>query len=82
MNQKNKKIIFDNLVLPPLIISKNDFDISEFEKRHSRVRSEMEKSGIDLLLAFAPANINYLIGTPSKGYQEFQVLFFPLKPGK
>ena len=27
MNQKNKKIIFENLVLPPLIISKNDFDI-------------------------------------------------------
>ena len=63
-------------------MSKNDFEISEFEKRHSRVRIEMEKSGIDLLLVFAPANINYLIGTPSKGYQEFQVLFFPLKPGK
>ncbi|SVD07081.1 uncharacterized protein METZ01_LOCUS359935, partial [marine metagenome] len=30
-------------------MSKNDFDICEFEKRHSRVRSEMEKSGIDLL---------------------------------
>ena len=63
-------------------MSKNDFEISEFEKRHSRVRLEMEKSGIDLLLVFAPANINYLIGTPSKGYQEFQVLFFPLKPDK
>jgi len=63
-------------------MSKNDFEISEFEKRHSRVRLEMEKSGIDLLLVFAPANINYLIGTPSKGYQEFQVLFFPLQPGK
>ena len=63
-------------------MSKNDFEISEFEKRHSHVRLEMEKSGIDLLLVFAPANINYLIGTPSKGYQEFQVLFFPLKPEK
>ena len=63
-------------------MSKNDFEISEFEKRHSRVRLEMEKSGIELLLVFAPANINYLIGTPSKGYQEFQVLFFPLKPEK
>ena len=63
-------------------MSKNYFEISEFEKRHSRVRLEMEKSGIDLLLVFAPANINYLIGTPSKGYQEFQVLFFPLKPDK
>jgi len=63
-------------------MSKNDFEISEFEKRHSRVRLEMEKFGIELLLVFAPANINYLIGTPSKGYQEFQVLFFPLKPDK
>jgi Xaa-Pro dipeptidase len=63
-------------------MSKNDFEISEFEKRHSRVRLEMEKSGIELLLVFAPANINYLIGTPSKGYQEFQVLLFPLKPDK
>ena len=63
-------------------MSKNDFEISEFEKRHSRVRLEMEKSDIELLLVFAPANINYLIGTPSKGYQEFQVLFFPLKPDK
>ena len=63
-------------------MSKNDFDICEFEKRHSRVRLEMEKSGIDLLLVFAPANINYLIGTPSKRYQEFQVLFFPLQSDK
>ena len=63
-------------------MSKNDFEISEFEKRHLLVRSEMEKSGIDLLLVFAPANINYLIGTPSKGYQEFQVLFFPLQSDK
>ena len=63
-------------------MSKYDFEISEFEKRHLRVRSEMEKSGIDLLLVFAPANINYLIGTPSKGYQEFQVLFFPLQSDK
>ena len=63
-------------------MSKNDFDISEFENRQARVRVEMEKTGIDLLLVIAPAHINYLIGTPSKGYQEFQVLFFPLQPGK
>jgi len=63
-------------------MSKNDFEIKEFENRHSRVRIEMEKIEIDLLLVIAPAHINYLIGTPSKGYQEFQVLFFPLKPDK
>ena len=27
-------------------MSKNDFEISEFEKRHSQVRLEMKKSGI------------------------------------
>ena len=37
--------------------------------------------GIDLLLVLAPSHVNYLIGTPAKGYQELQVLFFPREPG-
>ena len=41
----------------------------------------MDNAGIDLLLVLAPVHINYLIGTPAKGYQEFQVLFFPREPG-
>lgn len=62
-------------------MSKADFPLTEFESRQQRVRREMEKAGIELLLVVAPIHINYLIGTPAKGYQEFQVLFFPLEPG-
>ncbi len=62
-------------------MSKNFFALSEFEGRHDKVRAAMDEAGIDLLLVLAPAHINYLIGTPAKGYQEFQVLFFPREPG-
>ncbi|MDH3476237.1 MAG: Xaa-Pro peptidase family protein [Rhodospirillales bacterium] len=62
-------------------MSKDFFAPSEFEGRHDKVRAAMDEAGIDLLLVLAPVHINYLIGTPAKGYQEFQVLFFPLAPG-
>ena len=62
-------------------MSKHYFPIEEFESRQRKVRAAMEKAGIDLLLVIAPIHINYLIGATAKGYQEFQVLFFPLKPG-
>jgi Xaa-Pro dipeptidase len=62
-------------------MSKHDFPLSEFQARHKRVRVAMEEAGIDLLMVLAPIHINYLIGTPAKGYQEFQVLFFPVEPG-
>ncbi|MFQ5874270.1 MAG: M24 family metallopeptidase, partial [Dehalococcoidia bacterium] len=52
-----------------------------FESRQQRVRKAMEKAGIDLLLVTNPININYLIGSRIKGYQEFQALFFTLEPG-
>jgi Xaa-Pro dipeptidase len=55
--------------------------MEEFESRHDKVRAAMDDAGIDLLLVLAPVHINYLIGTPAKGYQEFQVLFFPREPG-
>ena len=29
-------------------------------------------------MVISPTNIKYLIGTPAKGYQEFEVLFFPI----
>ena len=61
-------------------MSKRDFAASEFEARQTRVREEMEATGIDLLIVIAPIHINYLIGTPAKGYQEFEALFFPLEP--
>ena len=62
-------------------MSKDYFEVSEFENRQRKVREAMEKAGLELLLVVAPVHINYLIGSTAKGYQEFQVLFFPLKPG-
>ena len=59
-------------------MSKADFDLQEFEDRRVRVRAAMEKEGIDLLLVLSPVNINYLVGCRTKGYQQFQVLFFPV----
>jgi len=62
-------------------MSKQYFPIEEFANRQQKVREVMEEVGIELLLVIAPIHINYLIGATAKGYQEFQVLFFPLKPG-
>ncbi len=58
---------------------KNAFTLDEFHHRQRRVRAAMEVAGIDLLLVFHPVNIQYLIGSQAKSYQEFQVLFFPLE---
>ena len=62
-------------------MSKHFFSKEEFAHRHCKVREAMEVAGIDLLLVVAPVHINYLIGATAKGYQEFQVLLFPLEPG-
>ena len=62
-------------------MSRTFFSIAEFQSRHDKVRAAMDDLGIDLLLVLAPSHVNYLIGTPAKGYQEFQVLFFPREPG-
>jgi Xaa-Pro dipeptidase len=61
-------------------MSKHFFSKEEFAHRHCKVREAMEVAGIDLLLVVAPVHINYLIGATTKGYQEFQVLLFPLEP--
>jgi Xaa-Pro dipeptidase len=58
---------------------KNAFTLDEFRHRQRRVRAAMEAAGIDLLLVFHPVNIQYLIGSQAKSYQEFQVLLFPLE---
>ena len=57
-----------------------DFAVSEFEERQQRTRAAMEKAGVDLLIVTHPVNINYLIGSRIKGYQEFQALLFTLEP--
>lgn len=58
-----------------------DFTAEEFQQRQQRVRNAMQGAGIDLLLAFNPVTIAYLIGCRSKSYQEFQVLFFTAEEG-
>lgn len=60
-------------------MSKTDFTSEEFANRQRRVRAKMEEQGLDLLLVFHPVNIQYLIGSRAKSYQEFQVLFFTLE---
>tara|TARA_Y100000590_G_scaffold386256_1_gene458922 strand:+ start:2440 stop:3594 length:1155 start_codon:yes stop_codon:yes gene_type:complete len=59
-------------------MSKEFFSKEEFKNRWEKVRSSMKKSDIELLMVISPTNINYLIGTPAKGYQEFEVLLFPI----
>jgi len=61
-------------------MSKHDFERSEFDQRQTRTRRAMEQAGLDALLVVSPVNINWLIGCRAKGYQEYQVLFFPLAP--
>jgi Xaa-Pro dipeptidase len=61
-------------------MSKEFFEPGEFELRQARVRREMDKQKLDLLLVLSPININYLIGASAKAYQVFQCLFFPRDP--
>ncbi len=60
-------------------MSKHDFALEEFAARQARVRAEMERQGIDLLLVIQPANVAWLIGARHKAYQELQCLFFTLE---
>ena len=59
-------------------MSKDFFSKKEFRERWDKTRSSMKKFNIELLMVISPTNINYLIGTPAKGYQEFEVLLFPI----
>lgn len=63
-------------------MSKEDFSAQEFAERHRRVREAMAARDLEVLLVIAPANIQYLIGTRTKSYQEFQCLVFPLDPAR
>ncbi len=55
-------------------MSKTDFTREEFDARHAAVRRAMSEKGVDLLIVIAPTNIQYLIGSRTKSYQEFQCL--------
>ncbi|MGD2270356.1 MAG: Xaa-Pro peptidase family protein [Desulfobacterales bacterium] len=58
-----------------------DFSKDEYLDRQKKVRVAMEKEGIELLMVHQPVNINYLTGSRAKGWQTYQVLFFPLNEG-
>lgn len=62
-------------------MSKHDFSLDEFHDRQARVRKEMEKIGIELLLVMHPVHVHWLTGARTKAYQMLQCLFFPLEPG-
>ena len=63
-------------------MSKDDFSAEEFTSRQLRVRTAMADQQLDVLIVIAPANIQYLIGTRTKSYQEFQCLLFPIDDAK
>lgn len=57
-------------------MSKNDFDLSEFNDRRQRVRDAMRQKELDWLILIHPVSIHWLTGSDAKSYQEFQCLFF------
>ena len=69
-------------LIPEQLMSKDDFSAAEFESRQRRVREAMVDQQLDILIVIAPANMQYLIGTRTKSYQEFQCLLFPLDESK
>jgi Xaa-Pro dipeptidase len=58
-----------------------DFPQEEYLNRQKKVRAAMQEEGIELLMVHQPVNINYLTGSRAKGWQTYQVLFFPLEEG-
>ncbi len=56
-----------------------DFSKEEYLNRQKKVRATMKQAGIDLLMVHLPVNINYLTGSRAKGWQTYQVLFFPVE---
>ncbi|PTX49812.1 Xaa-Pro dipeptidase [Melghirimyces profundicolus] len=54
------------------------FAMEEYERRMNRVRHEMVKKGLDVLMVTGPENIFYLTGFETTGYVCYQALFIPL----
>ena len=53
------------------------FSTAEFQARLARVREEMQRRRIDVLLINAPENIYYLTGYQTSGYFAYQALISP-----
>lgn len=55
------------------------FARAEYEGRVSRVRAEMARRGVDLLLVHTPENMLYLTGYQTAGYFSYQCLALPVE---
>jgi Xaa-Pro dipeptidase len=54
------------------------FPVAEYEDRVARVRQEMARRGLDVLLVHTPENICYLSGYQTPGYYMYQVMVLPV----
>jgi Xaa-Pro dipeptidase len=50
------------------------FDVSEYTERLEKVKKQMEKTGVDLLIITNPSNMNYLSGYDAWSFYVHQVL--------
>jgi Xaa-Pro dipeptidase len=63
------------------VIGHNDLPFSreEYAGRLDRVRRNMERAGVEVMLTTVPENIAYLTGYHSLGYFTYQILIVPLE---
>jgi Xaa-Pro dipeptidase len=54
------------------------FSVAEYEARVARVRQEMGRRNLDVLLVHTPENICYLSGYQTPGYYMYQVMVLPV----
>src|SRR6202022_4382729 len=54
------------------------FSLVEYEGRIARVRTGMQKRGLDALLVTGPENVYYLTNHHTPAYDAFQALLLPL----
>lgn len=62
-------------------MSRYDFTVDEFRRRHARLAAAMQAAELDWLVVIHPASIHWLTGSEGKSYQEFQCLLFSADRG-
>ena len=53
------------------------FNMAEYRARIARVQGELQRRGLDALLAFEPESVTYLTGFHSMQYAMFQFVIVP-----
>ncbi|MDD3428246.1 MAG: Xaa-Pro peptidase family protein [Caldisericia bacterium] len=61
------------------MLKENSFDEKEYEARIYKVREQMERQELDLLMIFDPANQFYLSGYQTVNQDDYRVLLLPKK---